>query len=58
MTKEEFALHWATGTGFSIEELKMLNIYPIPCNCEEEGCKGWQMWTQDYVRPKELSKKD
>ena len=50
MTKEEFEANWATGSGFSIQDLRDLNIWAIPCDCNAPGCQGWQMYTQEYTK--------
>ncbi len=52
MEKDQFELEWAYKSGFTIQDLRDLNIWAIPCDCNEKGCNGWQMYTQEYVREK------
>jgi hypothetical protein len=42
MTKEEFEKMYAKNSKMSIEELKTYGFKIIPCDCDYEGCLGWQ----------------
>lgn len=46
MTKEEFETNYAHRSGMFVEDLRALGLFAIPCDCENEGCKGWQMVSQ------------
>lgn len=43
MTKEEFEQGYAERSGVTVEWLHLYGQYAIPCDCEEENCRGWQM---------------
>ena len=43
MTKEEFEAYYAANSKVSIERLQELGLVAAPCDCGEEGCRGWQM---------------
>ena len=49
ITKEQFVKEYARGSNMTLEQLKKIRI-PIPCDCDYEECKGWQM-----VNPKDYS---
>lgn len=42
MTKEEFERQYATRSNIPLDRLKELGFVAHPCDCEEEGCQGWQ----------------
>ena len=44
--REEFERIYATKSGMSILQLHALGGHAVPCMCDEDGCKGWQMVTQ------------
>ena len=46
----EFAEQYAAGSGVTVEWLKAHGREVRPCNCDYEGCEGWQM-----ARLKELA---
>ena len=43
MKKKAFERQYAKNSGVSVEWLHEHYQEIIPCNCKEEGCKGWQM---------------
>ena len=43
MTKDEFERQYAERSGVTVEWLHGEGLYATPCDCEEEGCEGWQM---------------
>ena len=47
LTREQFATAYAALTGVTVEQLRAYGREPRPCDCGEDGCKGWQM---AYVR--------
>ncbi len=49
MTREEFQEGSARRSGVTVDWLKDHGQFAIPCNCEEEGCQGWQMKTHTKV---------
>lgn len=51
MTKEEFERSYAEGADITVSYLRELGGIPMPCDCGEEGCQGWQMtFPQDRER--------
>lgn len=42
MTKEEFIQGYCERSNITWEELSQFRK-AIPCDCEDEGCHGWQM---------------
>lgn len=42
-TRDEFEQSYAERSGLTIDELHGMDLYAVPCNCGEDGCKGWQM---------------
>lgn len=42
MTAEEFERAYAERSGLTIDRLRQYRT-PRPCDCEYEGCEGWQM---------------
>ncbi len=43
MTREEFEKRYAENSDSTIQELHDLGGRVEPCDCDYEGCKGWQM---------------
>lgn len=43
MSRQEFEEEYAKRSGVTIEWLREIGQISLPCNCEEEGCQGWQM---------------
>lgn len=43
ITKEQFEIRYAHVSNKSIEEIKEMGLTAVPCDCEQEGCMGWQM---------------
>lgn len=44
MTKEEFEAYYANNTKVTVEQLRTkYNRAAIPCDCDYEDCRGWQM---------------
>jgi hypothetical protein len=41
-TAEEFVKYYAENSGETVEEILEWR-YPMPCDCENEICTGWQM---------------
>ena len=50
MTKIEFEEGYARRSGVTIEWLNIHGQYAVPCDCEEEGCGGWKMETEDGIK--------
>lgn len=42
MTAEEFERQYAERCGISIQHLRDLGRVVHPCDCDWEGCEGWQ----------------
>jgi len=42
VTKDAFIHRYAKGSGYTIEQL-LKRMEARPCDCQEEGCKGWKM---------------
>ena len=47
MTKTEFEVRYATNSGMSVERLYELGLSAYPCDCEYQGCNGWQIVHKD-----------
>ena len=43
MTEQEFAEGYASKSGVTVEWLREHGMEARPCDCGEDGCKGWQM---------------
>lgn len=43
--KDEFERSYAERSGMTVEELRELGCRVVPCDCDYEGCQGWQMDT-------------
>ena len=43
MTKDEFEQGYAERSGVTVEWLRDNDYCAFPCDCEEDGCNGWQM---------------
>jgi len=43
ISKEQFENNYAHNSKISLEKLHKQGVYAIPCDCEYEGCQGWQM---------------
>ena len=43
MTKEEFMQGYAERSGVTVKWLIWQRQDAFPCDCEEDGCEGWQM---------------
>ena len=43
MTLEQFERGYARRSDVTVEWLHARNQFGVPCDCEEPGCKGWQM---------------
>jgi hypothetical protein len=56
MTKEEFEKQYAKNSGIPLERLKALGLQGEPCDCDYEGCQGWQtvfpQKQEDDLKPK------
>lgn len=46
MTAAEFEAAYAAGSGVTVEWLHRHGLYAKPCECGEQGCKGWAMGHQ------------
>ena len=42
-TAEEFMASYAERSHLTVEDLQRLGLVPMPCECGEPGCEGWQM---------------
>ena len=49
MTKDEFMEFYATNAGMSVAQLEELGAVPLPCDCEEDSCKGWMMINKEML---------
>ena len=49
ITKEEFESNYALRSGVTVEWLYKQGMHGEPCDCEEEGCKGWAMIRDESV---------
>ena len=47
MTREEFVAGVALRSGVTPQWIVEHSLEARPCNCEEEGCEGWQMVSCD-----------
>jgi len=47
MTIQEFVEQYAANSNSSFRELDSMGLYPVPCQCGEESCEGWQMATDN-----------
>ncbi len=47
MTKEEFIQGYAERSGVTVGWLIEMGRDAFLCDCEEEGCEGWQMRNVD-----------
>ena len=43
MTREEFEQQYTDNADVTIDILRKLGLYAVPCNCSGEDCSGWQM---------------
>lgn len=43
MTKEQFEKQYAKNSNMTVEQLHKLGLRALPCICNYEDCKGWQM---------------
>jgi hypothetical protein len=43
MEKAEFERRWCEGSDLRVADLAGVGLHAEPCDCEEDGCKGWQM---------------
>jgi hypothetical protein len=43
MTKDDFEKQYAEKSNVTVEWLHENHQGAIPCECGEDGCKGWQM---------------
>ena len=50
MTKDEFESLYAERSHVTVEWLHKKEQLAIPCECGQEGCKGWQMISEEYAR--------
>ena len=49
MTKEEFEEGYARRSDTTVESLNSHGLWAYPCECDENGCPGWQMTTKESV---------
>lgn len=57
MSKDEFESYYAKGSNLTVERLHVLGLHAYPCDCGEDGCKGWQMQHGSVLKTlKELRK--
>jgi len=42
MTRNEFAESYASRSDMSVAQLLQLGLRFVECNCDYEGCEGWQ----------------
>ena len=43
MTLHEFEASYAARSGLAVAELHGYGLHGAPCDCDYEGCEGWQM---------------
>lgn len=46
ITKEEFEIKYAEESGLTLQQLYDSGCHAVPCNCGQDGCKGWRMASQ------------
>ena len=46
MTREEFEKEYAERSDVTLDWLRAHDQVAVPCDCDKEGCQGWQMVTQ------------
>jgi len=56
LTIQEFVEQYAAGSKLSFQELDDLGLYPVPCDCGDWDCNGWQMATNNTPDVSELDK--
>jgi hypothetical protein len=49
MTQSEFIKMYCENSNITEEQLQKFGQFAFPCHCEEEGCEGWQMGSNDSV---------
>ena len=47
ITKEEFEKYWTGLGGHTVDDLRRMGLVAKPCDCDYEGCQGWQMAGDD-----------
>lgn len=43
ITREEFVAGYTKRSGMALEQLAERGRVPMPCDCGEDCCQGWQM---------------
>lgn len=43
MTLDEFEKRYAEFSNLTVKQLRAFGLQGIPCDCNENGCNGWQM---------------
>jgi len=43
MTRDEFEHSYAQRGEMTVDWLHSMGLYAVPCNCQEDRCRGWQM---------------
>lgn len=49
ISKEQFESEYAEKSGMTVEALRDLGLYPVPCDCGEDMCRGWAMRHKDQL---------
>ena len=49
MSEEEFCQFYADNSKVTVKELKDGGLIANKCDCDEDGCHGWQMVTQEKI---------
>ena len=57
MQKNEFESYYANNSDMTVGQLHAHGLHAYPCECGEDGCKGWQMQHDSVLKTlKELRK--
>ena len=49
MTEKEFLERYAKNSGVTVEFLIKSGLIPMPCDCGEGTCQGWQMRSKEWI---------
>ena len=49
MTEQEFLEKYAKNSGVTPEYLLKSGLIPMPCDCGECTCQGWQMRSNEWI---------
>ena len=49
MTQTEFINQYCERSNITEKALNTLGRFAMPCDCKEEGCKGWAMISKEQL---------